>query len=217
MRGLYLVALSLMLSLTTAVSALAQPPDGTPGDPLMSPTLTQPEDGVVPEPAPSPDGEETVAPPAPAPSVMLSLRPSPQPTPNASQLSGTTSGSIDGNRAGSFAYASFYYPGDGTVSRITVNYSPNDINSNNGFGLNLYEKTSRAANLSGAGSSPDSPKGTSWVDYSSKTYKGIVTVQVYNYNSAGAITYTIRLSREAPSCASPIAWQITPGCPLPKP
>src|SRR5205823_5750922 len=123
-------------------------------------------------------------------SVAASI-PVPAAAPDLTTLAGAGSGKVTGNRTGSFAYASFYYPGDCSTTRVTMTYSPNDVNTNNGFGINIYEFGKLAQSLHGAGTSPGSTPGVSFVDYSTRDFKGTAVIQIFNYNPSGEVTYSL--------------------------
>jgi hypothetical protein len=131
---------------------------------------------------------QTTAPPAPQ--VTL-----PTPTPVAAgqspskalPLTTSASGTLAGNPAGSFAFYTFNYPGDGSTQSVTLNYSPGGVDVGNAITLSVFQNGTQL--VSDSGDHASAP-GQLTVSFSSTT-AGPVLVQIGNYNPSPTITYTI--------------------------
>lgn len=129
--------------------------------------------------------------------------PSPTATPTPAALTGTAggvgsptnpvplarsaSGVLPGNPAGSFAYYTFEYPGDGSVQTLTLSYSPGGIDVGNAVTLNVYQNGQTLVSTNGGQASAPGQLSVSF----SSTTRGPVLVQIGNYNLMNTINYTI--------------------------
>lgn len=128
-----------------------------------------------------------------APTPTPSFGPSPTPLPAGATsntphaLTGSASGTLPGNPAGSFAFYTVDYPGDGSVQTVTLTFSPGGVNVGNAIVLSAFQNGTTLASLNGShGTSP----GVLPISYSSTT-KGPVLIQIANYNPSPTISYTI--------------------------
>lgn len=113
-------------------------------------------------------------------------------------LSAGASGTLTGNAAGSYAYYTFDYPGDGSVGTITINVSPAEPTLENAVGATLYQAGLTLATMNAVSPTP----GTNAVTFSSST-KGPVLVVVYNYDQGATASYRLALSGVTPVSTGP--------------
>jgi hypothetical protein len=109
----------------------------------------------------------------------------------------TLSGSLAGNRAGSFVNREFWSPGDGSTQSVSLAFAPSGPDVGSAVFLNLYQNGA----LIGSGKGVDAQSGLLTVDFPALT-EGPVLVQVNNQNDGTAITYTLAQSQVVVSDSS---------------
>ena len=98
-------------------------------------------------------------------------------------------GQLTGKSAGAFNTYTINYPGGSVVGTIHLTTDTNNPATNNAFGVNVYQGSTKLATMNAAGN----PPGTNAVTFSSAT-QGPVTVQVYNYADGKTVSYQLSLS-----------------------
>jgi hypothetical protein len=113
------------------------------------------------------------------------------PLPQPASLS--VAGSQVGNANGAFTFYSFNYPGNGEIGTVVLNVYPNDPNTTNDIGVNLYLAGANVLSMNAKGTIPGSNTGT----FSSMT-PGTVILEVYNYNPSLTYSYNVVVSGLTP-------------------
>jgi len=99
------------------------------------------------------------------------------------------SGHLTGKSAGAFNNYTINYPGGSVVGTIHLTTDSNNPATNNAFGVNIYQGSTKLATMNAAGN----PPGTNSVTFSSAT-QSPVTVQVYNYADGKTVSYQLSLT-----------------------
>ncbi len=102
-----------------------------------------------------------------------------------STLSGSASGTLAGNSAGSIATYSLDYAGNGQTETISLTVSPTLPQENGAAGLNVYDAS---GNLIGT-AQPTAPGAVSIT--LSNNPAGKYTVQIFNYDPTTTVSYTV--------------------------
>jgi hypothetical protein len=128
-----------------------------------------------------------------------------------SSIAGT---SIIGSTAGSFAYYTINYPGNGSSGLLTVGYSPLDNSLDAAVGVNVWQ----GATLLTTANGDNSAVGASSVSFSSAT-AGPVLIQLYNYNNGAPMYFQLSLTgvTQAPAAAPAPAPAAAAPAPAPAP
>lgn len=114
------------------------------------------------------------------------------------------SGTLVGSTAGSYAYYSIAYPGDGSIGTLGLTFSPTEQWIANAIGLTIYQNGSQLTTTNGLSATP----GQQTLTFSSTT-PGPVLVQVYDYWPGTPVSYQLALSGVSP-LATPILPTATP-------
>jgi hypothetical protein len=117
--------------------------------------------------------------------------PAPQSATLPAQPEQTVTAVLPGNAYGSFQYYQYNYAGDGSPRTLTLQVSPNGVDTTNAVFLTAYQDGKTLA----SGSVGQSPVlGVLSLTYSSASSSQVL-VQVANYNFAKTITYTLSNSK----------------------
>jgi hypothetical protein len=141
--------------------------EGLPVEPVVTPTPVEPV--MTPTPLVMPTPTE------PEPVVARRLAPG-----------ATATGTLVGNRAGSFSLYELAYPGDDSDVMITLRFWPFDPALEPRIGFNIYDPTGHRVAQGTTRHDPGIKVATL-----STNVPGIYTVQVYNYNEALPMEYTL--------------------------
>ena len=106
---------------------------------------------------------------------------------NPTRLTKLTEGTLAGSQAGSYAFYSIAYPGDGTEQMISLNFWPAAPNIANTVFGNVYQDGKQLATANGI---DFETLGQMTVGFSSTSASPIL-VQVANYSPDNAISFTI--------------------------
>jgi hypothetical protein len=88
----------------------------------------------------------------------------------------SASGNLVGSSEGGFNFYTFTNPGEGTTANISLSVTPNDPNTTNAVGVNLYQNGVNLLSMNGLSDTPGSRSGAF-----STAMAGRILVQVYNY------------------------------------
>jgi hypothetical protein len=131
--------------------------------------------------------------PAPAAASTSASTTAPAPTNGTAdkpvELKGTLTGSLPGSTAGSYAYFTAPYPGDGSFQSVNVSFTPTGPDTANGVVVNVYQNGTQLESVAGNDNGSNTP-GNLTIQYTSTT-AGPIVFQIGNYNPSGSINYSI--------------------------
>jgi len=131
-----------------------------------------------------------VSQPSPAPAAPTAPTAPPSATgtaQNPMSLVKPVSSTLPGNSAGSYAYFTLDYPGDGSTQSVTLSFSPNGPDVGDAVYVNVFQNGTQLVSQQ---ASNTSTPGQVTVSYSSSV-AGPVLIQLANFDPTTTISYTL--------------------------